>query len=754
MKTLKRFMCSKLFTIFIFFILLAVFNLVVLYKEILLPHLGVFNMLFVLFIPGYLLSKMLDIRGAIGEIIGYSVVLSISFLIFLGLIINNCLPMLGIDKPLSALPFLITFNIGINLLFVTVLMKRKFQYISFKLPEINTLPFIFIIFNFILLEFAFLGTIWVNNFNSNIFTLSALLGISLYLILVILFRKHLQDFVFPVSIFLISLTLLLIYSLRVPYLMGWDIQGEYKVFQLTKQNYLWTILSYHNAYNATLGITILPTLLSNLINTSDIYIFKLIYPVLFSFSGTGVYYLLKRFFNRTISYLASFFFIIQMSFASMPSLARQEIAYLALIYLFLCLFNERMSSKLRILLFLLLGFTMVVSHYSTSYIAIILFLLTYAVSRSLKVLEKLFPKTRLSMSRFYLNIFSLIILAVFTVFWYGFYTNTVDNIQNMLLSVQRNISKIHTQEGRSTQSWITIFGNEKATSGSDLQDYLSLFSNRNSHQSSEYYPDKVINKYSVFLTRGKEVFGIPSLRLYTDYIVLITRQVIKLLMLGGLLYLILLFIIKKKSLIPIEWLVLSGLYVTLILAAIFIPSLSSHYNIERLYQQGLIILGVLPVILVSIIPKLRNSIKYLSIGLIFIIYFYSYHGVFVQFIGGQPGINLSNFGAEYDQYYFHDSEIRSIKWMDRNRDSKSYVYADRYSELRFTNTAQITYTVNDLVPLAIRKNSYVYANNGNINSNIVYSRSSNKLLYYNFPFNFLNENKDLIYSSKKSAIYK
>lgn len=745
---------GKLVITFIFFALLSVLNVNLLLRDLLPVYFGIFNLVITLFLPGYLLTKMFKVQGHIGEVLGYSAVLSISFLIFLGLGINNGLPLIGINKPLSLLPFLVSFDLLSILFFIIVLAKEKLHTLNLKLPQVNTLSFVFIIYSFLLLEFSLLGTIWINNFNSNIFTLCTLLGISFYLILVIIFRKHLQNYVYSISIFCISLALLLIYSLRVPYLMGWDIQGEYKVFQLTKQNHLWSILSYHNAYNATLGITILPTLLSNLINIPDIFIFKLIYPVLFSFSGTGVYYLLKRFFNPAVSYIAAFFFIVQMSFASMPSLARQEIAYLALIYLFLCLFDDRMKSKFRVLLFLLLGFTMVVSHYSTSYIAIILFLLTYAVSRSLKIIIKLFPKTRISIAGFYLNVISLVVLAVFTVFWYGFYTNSVDNIQNMLVSIQRNISKIHTQEGQSMQSWITIFGNEKATTGSDLQKYIEQFSNRDSNQKSEYYTDETINKYPVFLTRGKEVIGIPSLRLNADYLVLAIRQIIKLLMLGGLLHLVLLFFIRKKTVVPVEWLILSGLYITLIISAIVIPSLSNHYNMERLYQQGLIILAALPVLVISIIPKIRITIRYLLISFIFIIYFFSYHGVFAQFLGGEPGINLNNYGAEFDQYYFHNSEIRSAKWMDDNRNTTSYIYGDRYSELRFSGNTKIIYTANDLIPLAIRKNSYVYANQGNINSNIVYARTNNGLLYYNFPFNFLNENKNLIYSNNKSSIYK
>ena len=733
---------------------LSFINITTLYKEYLHSSVGILNLAFFLLIPGYLITKLLNINGKLGEIIGYSVVLSISFLIFIGLAINNILPLFAIMRPLETIPFLIGADIGLFVILILLYIhteKIKFQ---FDIPKLNLLSKAFIFIAFLFPVVMLTGTNLLNNGGSNVLVFSVLIGIVIYTLQLILFRKYIHDSVFPISIFFIGLSLLWMYSWRTPFLMGWDIQTEYKVYLLTKEQYQWTVLNYHNAYNATLGVTILPTLLSNLSTIKDIYIFKLVYPFLFAFSGIGTYYLLHRYLSRTAAYLASFFFIIQMSYASMPSLARQEIGYLCFIYLILSLFDYHNKKLHRNTLFLILGCTVVVTHYTTTYIMVGLFIVTYILSKIIqlffRIVTKFKPNWIMPAFRFNLHGVNVVLLLLLTIFWYGIYTNASANIQNFGKSVFDNISKVQTQEGRSGQSWITINGKQRSSTMTDLEAF-EAFNKRNEYG----YPESITSRYPVLSITSAYVPYSATFKQYPETIGLYSRHAMKALIIMGLLFVMFQIFIKKKKIVEIEWLILACLYLFLIIMAIFIPKVSGQYNMERLYQQGLIFLVFFPVFFIkSVFTKLSHTIKYVFILTLFSVYFFSYHGVIIQMFGGLPTMNLNNFGNEYDQYYIHESELKSAKWLDQNREIDNFIHADSYAELRLSSGTNISNVQTKLLPSSFWQKSYIYGTEENVLRGKVQANFNSTSLVYNFPLQFLNDNKDVVYSNKKSIIYK
>ena len=63
------------------------------------------------------------------------------------------------------------------------------------------------------------------------------------------------------TIYLLSLSLLLMTSLRGWFVTGHDIQREFRVFELASGQGVWNIESFPDAYNACLSVTILPTII-------------------------------------------------------------------------------------------------------------------------------------------------------------------------------------------------------------------------------------------------------------------------------------------------------------------------------------------------------------------------------------------------------------------------------------------------------------------------------------------------------------
>jgi uncharacterized membrane protein len=130
------------------------------------------------------------------------------------------------------------------------------------------------------------------------------------------------------------------------------------------------------------------------------------------------------------------------------------------------------------------------------------------------------------------------------------------------------------------------------------------------------------------------------------------------------------------------------------------------------------------------------------------------NGFVYQIIGGTPVLLLNNFGAEYDQFYITQPEINSAKWLENNGDNNRILYADQVACLRLTSFGHTMKCDYNILPSTIDKSSYVYLSNTNLQEGKVYKNYGTDFLTYTTPIEFLNNNKNLIYNSKGSEIFK
>ena len=196
-----------------------------------------------------------------------------------------------------------------------------------------------------------------------------------------------------------------------------------------------------------LSVTILPTIISLLSNINPQYIQKLFFSLIFNFVPLIVYILSRKYFDKNISFFAGLFFVFQSGFMNwwwMPS--RQQIAFLFFGLMLLVLFSKEINPKIKNLFFVIFGFSMIVSHYSTSYVALAIFLLTYTLTLFCKLYKnRKIKKGKLKSSEkqvFYLTGILILLLLVFGFLWYsqvsnvasgsiGFIRNSFSNLGNM-----------------------------------------------------------------------------------------------------------------------------------------------------------------------------------------------------------------------------------------------------------------------------------------------------------------------------------
>ncbi|HEX8965410.1 MAG TPA: hypothetical protein VF820_03200, partial [Patescibacteria group bacterium] len=101
----------------------------------------------------------------------------------------------------------------------------------------------------------------------------------------------------------------------------------------------------------------------------------------------------------------------------------------------------------------------------------------------------------------------------------------------------------------------------------------------------------------------------------------------------------------------------------------------------------------------------------------------------------------------------HTLDKVSMDWLSKNRDTKTPVQSDWFT-LKRIHTYEQFYSIDGLIPSVIRINSYVYLSVSNLTTGQVIIYANGAPLYYKYDFNFLNNNKNLIYNNGGSKIYR
>lgn len=330
--------------------------------------------IYLTFVPGLLILRVLRLNrlGTI-ETLLYSVGLSIALVMFTGFLMNMLYPLIGISRPISILPVLVTITF-IVLVLCAIVYKRELpeeeslsQSSSIGWSELFSPPVLFL---FLLPILAALGTLLVNRHQSNILSLIFLSLIVLVVILVV-FNKFIPARLYPLVIVAIGLGLLWQWSLVSPGLTGFDIGYEYYWQNLVVSNSNWDYTISSNV-NAMLSVVMLAPVYSLLLNLDAIWVFKIIYPVVYSLVPLALFQAYRKQTGDKVAFFGVFFFVsFHMFFAVMIDVPRQQIAELFLALSLLLFLSKEIIATKRAALIVIFGLSIIVSHYGLSYLYVI-----------------------------------------------------------------------------------------------------------------------------------------------------------------------------------------------------------------------------------------------------------------------------------------------------------------------------------------------------------------------------------------------
>jgi uncharacterized membrane protein len=427
----------------IFFLTISVYLFILFNIPFARPILG---FIYFSFIPGFLLLRIIGLNPIdYLEKILYSVGLSVAFLMVFGLAINFVGPYIGVSEPLS-LEFL-SLTISIFIMFLAAIDYWKHRNTIFVETNESSCSFSRFLILLLFPILGVVGSVLVNISGNNWVLLVTILAIVGLFIFGMTSGKLIPNKFLSICLLMISIALLFSLTLISNYIQGSDIQLEYYLFRLTQSHSYWDPSFFFGdfaraldtaRYNSMLSITILPTEYSNLLGLDATWTMKLIFPLIYSFVPICLYYMIKTQMGEKIAFVSAFLLMAEQNFLLNLSMAREMVGELFFLLLFLVLFSKKISSSIRMPLFLIFSFALVVSHYSMAilFLFFLLFIFFFQIIKK----ETVSPINITIISLFYVIMFSWFIIssnaASFDSF-VMFITNTIRDLNQFFVPSSR-----------------------------------------------------------------------------------------------------------------------------------------------------------------------------------------------------------------------------------------------------------------------------------------------------------------------------
>ena len=657
--------------------------------------------------------------------------IGISCIMFFGFFINYICPLFEYNMPLS--------NTFINSLFITILSVFVFAVYFKKVNICLTTYFnyfwltsrekMLLILPIMLPAISVVGVYLMNIYSNNVLLMILFFLISIYSIFLMIYDPVLER-IYPHIISLFSISIIIIMGLRSSHIIGVDVHSEYYIFQQTVLNERWQIFM-NSTIDSCLSISILPTFYQLVLNINSEYIFKILYPIFFSISPLIIYNISNKFLDKKYAFLASLFFMSQLTFMCASANPRTTIAILffllSIMVLTSCEFNEA-SRKFLLIIFML---SSVVSHYSTTYIFFLIISLTWIGSiltnRILTLSTINIYNNSLdhfsSFFNFHLTIGMLLIFIICIFVWYSQITGyAFMSGVSFIMNVFESLNNFFILESR----------------GEGVSSAFGYGSQANS------MPQKITFIFS-WMSILFIAFGILSTIL--DYISIFGAK--KCIDTSG-------FITRN---INIEFLILSIVCSSILVLSVALPGVFIGYSIDRAFCQ---IMGVLSTFFaiggIKISGILHIKKPFFIILIVLIPYFLCASGFISEIYNIPSSINLNSSGDIYDEQYVYDQEVFASKWLSSFYNNKTNVYSDLHGICRLISQGLINIKIhkNQIDELLEKKiyihDGYIYLRHRIIFQKIPLDKNNRPKMNIMDDYNRMLMQKSKIYSNNGSAI--
>jgi len=620
-----------------FTILVALLFLIDLSIVINVPFLRqIFGFLYFTTIPGLLFLHILKFNTEFLKKIILSVGLSIAFLMFAGLIMNSFYPI--IKKPLSLSSLLIFLNLFLIILAFIAYNRNRNDFdmkdvFNIRVDLENKLisPLLFpLLFPFL----AVFGAYLMNVQGNNIILLITHFLIPVYVVTVVILKDRISENTYPLAIFMIGLSLLLMKGIRginIPY---GDTPLEYYTFKLTLSNSHWSISNFYYKVNACLSVTILPTIYSILLNI-DVIIYRIIYPIFLSIIPLGSYIIFKNYLKSEYAFLSSFLIISQHIFIKlMDESMRQIIGFLFFILIFMVILDDKIDNLGKKILLVIFIIALIFSHYAMTYtffaILVIYLIITLKGKHHIRVIDSITP----------------LFLFVTSFFWYGQITGApFTNTLNFIVNAVEILMQLSIESFKSERAFI-VGAELLATKITVLVYHITIIT----------ITIGVINLIYNYIKIEKHYF-------YENYLFLIFSSWILLLI---------------SSLPTIFF---KGYNIARVLLPLLIFLAPAFVVGGEAYSKGIM------TVINRFKPKMnvnldQHALALKIITLLLIIQFFAGTYMIFQILGVHWSEVLNNDGVRYERYFVHQQDVATTQWLSDHKINMD-VWGDHFGSILY-----------------------------------------------------------------------
>lgn len=590
----------------------------------------VLGVIYLTFIPGLLIIFIIgNDKLSNVETLLYSVGISIAFIMFFGFSINIILPFLGISKPISLYPILTIMTVSTLLLSIVLSKKNLKSQSKFSILIIEPLKNLPILLVLLLIPvLSALGVFWLMLTKDDILLYIFLILVALVPILIV-FDK-IPEWLYPLAIFCIGLGLMWHWSLVSPTLGAYDINHEYCLQKFVVDESSWDP-THPWMVNAMLSIVILAPIYSIILNLDAVWLFKIIYPFLFSFAPVALYFAYRKQMSNKIAFLAVFFFMSWISFfTDGGGHPRQAIGEIFLALTLLVLVSRNLTKTKAMILLIIFGLSMVVSHYSISYI--------YMICLVIGLVLLIFPQIRKLLSGYQLHTLMttgyILLFIIFCTSWYMYVSSGA--LLNNVVEIGNHIINSLTTELLSPQT-------------RDIQ---------------------VMRALGLAEMRGREL---------SWEVARVFQWIINIFIVIGFLKII---FARKKTVLSFEHKLLSIPTIGILVFCVVLPFFASYFNMGRFYHVTLFILAPFCIFggiyVLKFLHRNKDACIKLLVCLILIPYFMFNTGLIFD-VTQSTATSMPLSLYENDWPAFTLGEVATSKWISITSIGDSVIYGDDYA---------------------------------------------------------------------------
>lgn len=701
-------------------------------------------------LPGVFLLRALRVPGcAVTRFPIYIPCASMVVLFGVGLAVDIAGPLVGVRTPLRTGPLLgglLVTCLGLLAASVNVRAEVNVRWRVFSLSAWQTWPLI-------LPLAAAAGALRLNHGHGDAVALAALSLNAVTLVAAVLFSSRFGTKLLMVILYSAALSVMWAFSLRSHFVYGFDISTEYYDLHQAVVSGIWHTAHPGDAYGALPSVTVMPAELHFLSGVSDLLVFKALYPAICAVFPVAIFGVARKVLTRRWAFVAAAFIVMQSSFAQeIPGIARQEIALVFFAALIMAILDTGIGRRTHWALVVLLSFGLVLSHYSTTYVAILLIGLPVPLQWGLSWFREI-PRITGSMA------LAFVTALAGAVIWYGPVTHSGSGLGNFAQAVEAqglDVLPNRTPEGSSFVGGLL---------GSYLQGSTQtpLSAAKYAQAARLYYqfritplPDAGQRKYAlqsstVRTPPVKWHAGVSGLSLG----LLVVQQLANVLGALGAIFMVL----RRRVPLITRQVGLLGLATLMFLVVIRLSStLAVAYNQERALVQALAVLAITLCWSLQAFAGLRarRQIGVLGASAVSLaVLFFTTSGLMGTVLGGGTAVNLANSGEDFERFYMTSAELASARWLGAAVRPRQLVYADRYAQLRLYATTGITrgLIIGDITPFTINQHAWVYASQSNVLDRRARVLFNNHLVTYAFPIGYLNANYDLVFTDGTSEVF-